>query len=146
MNSDELKERCREVVASLSGEIALPGLSAAVEVIRDRWGVPHIYADNQHDLFFAQGYAHAQDRFWQMEFWRRLGAGRLSELVGPATLPHDRLMRTLGLYRAAQASIAQLSPEVRALGEAYAAGVNAYISAPGRAWPLEFHLLDAPCG
>jgi penicillin amidase len=74
------------------GTLQVGGLQARVEVIRDKYGVPHIYASNNHDLFFAEGYVHAQDRFYQMEFWRRVGAGRLSEISGRArsapTAPH----------------------------------------------------------
>jgi penicillin amidase len=86
----------------VQGEIAVPGLSAPVEVLRDQWGVPHIYAENEHDLFFAQGFVHAQDRLWQMEMNRRIGSGTLSAILGESTLSIDRFMRTLGLRRAAE--------------------------------------------
>ena len=81
-----------------------------------------------------------------MDFMRRAGAGRLAELVGPAALPHDRLMRTLGLYRVAEANLEILPPETRDLFDAYAEGVNAYLADPPRAWPLEFYLLAPPFG
>ena len=81
------------------GEFRLAGLEAPVDVLRDEWGVPHIYAENSHDLFFAQGYVHAQDRFWQMDFWRHIGAGRLSELFGESQLESDRYLRTFGWAR-----------------------------------------------
>ena len=80
-----------------SGTLRVRGLAAPVEVIRDRWGIPHIYAQNPRDLFFAQGYVQAQDRLWQMELFRRTSAGRLSEIFGPPTLGVDRFMRVLGL-------------------------------------------------
>ena len=86
----------------IEGGLDLRGLIAPVEVIRDRWGIPHIYAANQHDLFFTQGYLHAQDRFWQMDFWRHIGAGRLSEMFGASQLDTDRFLRTLGWRRVAQ--------------------------------------------
>src|SRR5688500_16287719 len=79
------------------GRTVVQGLSAPVEVIRDRWGVPHLYAQSEQDLFFAQGYVHAQDRLWQMLFNRAVGSGRLSELFGPGPLPTDRYLLTLGL-------------------------------------------------
>ncbi|MHA1537220.1 MAG: penicillin acylase family protein, partial [Alphaproteobacteria bacterium] len=128
------------------GSIEIAGLAASVEVLRDGDGIVTIRAGGETDAARALGFVHAQDRLWQMDCMRRAGAGRLSELVGPATLPHDRLMRTLGLYRAAEASLEVLAPETRALLEAYAAGVNAYLEHPPRAWPLPFHLLAPPFG
>src|SRR5512142_3047173 len=76
-------------LAKTSGRLRLPGLHARVEVIRDRWGAPHIYAESEADLFFAQGFVHAQDRFFQMDFQRRMVAGRLSEIFGPVTVAAD---------------------------------------------------------
>ncbi len=125
----------------VSGTTAIPGLSAPVEVIRDKWGVPHIYAQNEHDLFFAQGYVHAQDRLWQMEFNRRLGSGTLSAALGEATLDADRFLRTIGLRRAAEADWSVLDDDTRAVLEAYATGVNAYIEIHRNRLPLEFTIL-----
>ena len=124
------------------GSIRAEGLSAPVEVLRDRYGVPHIYARSAEDLFFAQGFVHAQDRFWQMEFWRRISSGRLSELFGKSTLETDKFLRTLGIYRVAQREFGELSPDTRRYLEAYAAGVNAYAlkRRPARLG-LEFALL-----
>ncbi len=123
------------------GTVHVPGLQGPVEVIRDRWGVPHIYADSAEDLFFGQGYVHAQDRLWQMEVQRRVGSGRLSEVLGEATLEIDRFFRVLGLHRAAEAEAEALDDETRRVLEAYAAGVNAYMdSRPGRL-SVEFSLL-----
>ena len=121
------------------GELALPGLHDRVEILRDRWGIPHIYAHDTHDLMFAQGFVHAQDRLWQMEFQRRLVSGRLSELVGEPTIQVDRWLRILGMRRVAEQGVALLNDEVRAYLEDYAAGVNARI-ARGRL-PLEFTIL-----
>jgi len=73
-----------------SGEVNLPGLNAPVEVLRDASGIPHIYAQDEHDLFMAQGYVHAQDRFWQMDFWRHIGAGRLAEMFGESQIETPR--------------------------------------------------------
>lgn len=110
------------------GTLQLPGLQAPAEVYRDSYGVPHIYAANLHDLFLAQGFVHAQDRFWQMEFWRRIGAGRLAEALGPSALDSDRFIRTLGWHRTAAEELERLDPETRAVLEAYAEGVNAYLA------------------
>jgi len=125
------------------GRIVLEGLSAPVEILRDRSGVPHIYARTSNDLFFAEGFVHAQDRFWQMEFWRRISSGRLSELLGKKTLETDKFMRTLGFRQVAAREIRQLTPEARQCLDAYAAGVNAYVlhRAPARLG-LEFTLLQ----
>ncbi|OHD74521.1 MAG: hypothetical protein A2V99_08525 [Spirochaetes bacterium RBG_16_67_19] len=132
----------RQPYPQTRGRIRLQGLTAQVEVLRDRYGVPHIYARSAEDLFFAQGFVHAQDRFWQMEFWRRISSGRLSELFGKSTLETDKFLRTLGLYRVAQREVELLSPDTRRYLEAYAAGVNAYAlkRRPARLG-LEFALL-----
>ena len=125
----------------ISGTLNLPGLSSPVEVIRDRWGVPHIYSDNAHDLFFAQGYVHAQDRLWQMEVNRRTAAGRLSELFGAVALDTDRAVRTFGFYRLGQADWANADDDLRAVIKAYAGGVNAFLGDPAAKMPVEFTLL-----
>ncbi len=123
----------------LQGNLHLEGLRASVEVIRDRWGVPHIYARDVHDLLFAQGFVHAQDRLWQMDFQRRVVAGRLAEVLGPAALPSDRGMRILGLRRVAEAEVDLLNADARGELEAYADGVNACIA--DQPLPVEFTLL-----
>ena len=104
--------------------------------------MPHIYAQTSEDLFFAQGYVHAQDRFWQMEFWRRLGAGRLSELFGEDLLETDKFLRTMGFYEVAKEQYEKYGAETREYLEAYSKGVNAYIlnRRPARLG-LEFFLL-----
>ena len=124
------------------GVITAEGLSSPVEVIRDRYGVPHIYARTAEDLFFAQGYVHAQDRFWQMEFWRRISAGRLSELFGKSTVETDKFMRTMGFHALAQVEYERLPADDKRYFDSYAAGVNAYILSrkPARLG-LEFALL-----
>lgn len=131
----------RRAWPQINGTVQVPGLQAPVTVIRDQWGIPHIYASSLHDLLFAQGYVHAQDRFWQMEFWRRIGSGRLSEILGKSALAQDRFIRTLGWHRAAAQEWEQLDPETRAALEAYAEGVNAYISTHRGRLGLEFTLL-----
>lgn len=124
-----------------NGTLGIDGLEGRVEIVRDQWGVPHIYADLEHDAYFAQGYVHAQDRLWQMEFNRRLAAGRLSEVLGESTINTDRLVRTLGLHRAAERELEALPLEVRAELDAYADGVNAFIASHRNHLPLEFQLL-----
>jgi penicillin amidase len=129
----------RRPLARAQGTLRLPGLQDEVEILRDPWGVPHIYAANLQDLMFAQGYVHAQDRLWQMDFHRRLLAGRLSEILGEVTLPVDRWMRVLGMRRVAEQETGLLNAETLAAFEAYAAGISARI-AQGRL-PVEFTLL-----
>ena len=124
-----------------SGTTALTGLKAPVEIIRDKDGVPHIFAESEEDAAFALGFVHAQDRLWQMEEMRRVGAGRLAEVVGAAALPLDRFTRTIGLERLAEAALATLDPALRIKLEAYAAGVNAFLAQHRGAWPPEFMLL-----
>jgi penicillin amidase len=122
----------RKPFPKTTGTITVSGLTADVNLIRDEWGVPHIYASNTPDLFFGQGYVHAQDRFWQMEFWRHVGEGRISEISGSATIDSDRFIRTMGWHRMAQNTVDYYKandPDYYALLEAYAAGVNAYIEA-----------------
>lgn len=125
----------------VDGQITAAGLTAPVQVIRDTWGVPHIYAENDHDLFFGQGYVHAQDRLWQMDFNRRVGSGRLSEALGAATIDNDRYIRTVGWRRAAQKDWELLDEDTRAVLNAYSEGVNAYIESHRNRLPLEFTIL-----
>lgn len=123
----------------VKGNIEVAGLSAPVEVIRDAWGVPHIYAQNEHDLFFAQGYVHAQDRLWQMELNRHISSGRLSEIVGRVGINTDRLVRSIGLRRSAERAWATLdNEEARAILQAYTDGVNAYLETHRNRLPVEF--------
>ncbi len=127
-----------------AGLVYVQGLRDTVEVYRDAWGIPHIYASNPDDLFFAQGYVHAQDRWWQMEFQRHIGLGRIGELTGYNTgvVGNDLFIRTVGWNRAAQADADFISDETRAVLEAYAAGINAYIGGrEGGDLALEYTLL-----
>lgn len=122
------------------GRLALQGLSAPVEMSRTAEGVLHIKAQTDTDAFFALGVAHAQDRLWQMEFQRRVGAGRLSEVLGKAALDQDRFLRTWGFYRSAEQAYMGLSPYAKSAVDAYVAGINAYLST-NPPLPLEFRLL-----
>lgn len=117
----------RRPFPTTSGEIAIPGLSGPVEVLRDEQGVPHIYADTADDLAMAQGFVHAQDRFFEMDLRRHITAGRLAELVGEAGLDADKVTRTLGWRRVAEAELPLLEPQTRRFLQSYADGVNAYI-------------------
>jgi penicillin amidase len=103
------------------------GLDGPVDVYRDANGIPHIYAETTHDLFLAQGYVHAQDRFWQMDFQRALGHGRLAQIVGDSQVETDAFLRTLGWSRTAEEEFAQMPPEAQDILIAYADGVNAYL-------------------
>ncbi len=133
----------RRSFPTVRGEIQVPGLSAPVEVYRDKDGVPHLYAETSHDLFLAQGYVHAQDRFWQMDFWRHLGSGRLAELFGESQVETDIFLRTLGWARVAEQEVAQLDPVSREILESYAEGVNAYLAErQGPALSLEYAMLS----
>lgn len=125
----------------LDGELWVDGLTEPVIVERDRFGVPHIKATSVTDAVFANGFVHAQDRLWQMELNRRLGAGRLSELLGEEALAADQFIRRLGLRRAAQSDLEALTEKERAFIGAYCAGVNAGVASLGRRLPLEFRLL-----
>jgi penicillin amidase len=126
----------------VTGHIPIAGLSAPVEVLRDADGVPHVRAVNVEDALCALGFLHAQDRLWQMEFQRRIGHGRLAEVLGPAALPNDRLFRTVGFSQNARAMWAAVSPAARARVEAYVRGVNAFLDThAGARLPVEFSLL-----
>jgi penicillin amidase len=103
-----------------SGEVKLSGLDFTVDIYRDSYGIPNIYAQTTHDLFFAQGYVHAQDRFWQMDFWRHIGSGRLSEMFGKSELDTDTFLRTLGWARVAQQELGALPVDELPLLQAYA--------------------------
>jgi penicillin G amidase len=125
-----------------SGEVKLSGVNFPVDIYRDGYGIPNIYAQTTHDLFFAQGYVHAQDRFWQMDFWRHIGSGRLSEMFGKSQLDTDTFLRTLGWARVVQQELNALSPDELALLQAYADGVNAYLADhKGAALSLEYAVL-----
>lgn len=131
----------RTSLPEISGTIRVAGLSGPVEIVRDREGIPHISAKSADDAYFGLGFAHAQDRLFQMDFMRRLGAGRLSEVMGKPTIRIDKLMRTLGLYRLAEETVSRVSPDTRAALEAYAAGVNAFMDSRAGSLPIEFVFL-----
>jgi penicillin amidase len=129
----------RRSLPRTDGRLRVRGPESQIEISRDRWGVPHIRAQTRHDLWFGEGFCHGQDRLWQLELYRRIGAGRLAEIAGRSALRADRLMRTLGVRRASEREGAALEPELRSELEAFCAGVNA--AAADRPLPAEFQLL-----
>ncbi|MCI0415759.1 penicillin acylase family protein [bacterium] len=118
----------RRSFPQIEGQVRLSGLKASVEVIRDKYGVPHIYAQNRDDLYRAQGYIHAQERFWQMDFWRHTGKGRLSELFGKSQLETDQFLRMMGWSRVAEEEVKLLDEVSLSILKAYCEGVNAYLT------------------
>ncbi|HOG08050.1 MAG: penicillin acylase family protein [Syntrophales bacterium] len=135
----------RMAVPGDTGTLEIDGLRSAVEVRFDDYGVPHLFAKNDDDLFFAQGYVAARERLFQMEISRLAGRGELSSLFGEKTLDKDRFLKTIGIHRLARTGYAALSPEARRLTAAYVAGVNACIRDTKRL-PREFILLGAKPG
>ncbi|MCK4815922.1 penicillin acylase family protein, partial [bacterium] len=135
----------RMITSSLpmtEGEIVLQAIHGDVRVYRDGFHIPHIIAQNEHDLFFAQGYVTAQDRLWQMDLWKRTAEGRLSAIFGRTTLSMDSLMLTIGIHRTARRIVPHLSQESQDVFGAYVKGVNAYIQDNNHRLPIEFRLLD----
>ena len=119
-----------------AGIVRIAGIDGEIEVLRDRWGIPHIYASSSHDLFFANGVVHAEDRLFQMEINRRAATGRLSEIFGALTYGVDRFIRHIGIHRVAREEIGLLDAESLSRLRAYVAGVNWVIESRPR--PLEF--------
>src|SRR5688572_2771569 len=143
VQAPSLASLARASLSQLEGTIRVPGLKQDVQVLRDQWGVPHIYAQSTEDLFFAQGYVLAQDRLWQMEMWRREAEGKLAEVLGAGALPRDRQARLLK-YRGPvdDRELTTYHPEARRIMTAYVAGVNAFIAAGLKSGklPVEFVL------
>ncbi len=123
------------------GTVSLDGPAGPIEILRDRNGVPHIFAESRRDAWFAMGFVHAQDRLWQMEMNRRISAGRVAEVVGEAGVGVDRFLRTLSVYHYAELTYTNLDEETRAALDSYAAGVNAYLEERSGLLPLEFLIL-----
>lgn len=132
----------RQSLPDYDADATVAGLSGDVDIVRDADAIPHIFATTRRDGLFGLGYVHAQDRLWQMEFQRRIGHGRLSEIFGAATIAQDRFLRTVGFGRAARRAWDRLPAETKGDVDAYVAGVNAFISNHhGRRLPPEFTLL-----
>jgi penicillin amidase len=136
-----LNELASSALSQIGGELEVPGLKAPVEILRDEWGIPHIYAQNDDDLFMAQGYVMAQDRLWQMEMWRRWHEGRLSEIFGPEAFDYDKRTRQMmfrGPWDASEWT--SYHPDGERIFTAYANGVNAFIEQNRDNLPVEFQL------
>ncbi|MGE5398458.1 MAG: penicillin acylase family protein [Chitinophagales bacterium] len=124
-----------------SGNITIPGLREGVDIYRDDYGVPHIYASNMNDLVYAQGYVQAQDRLWEMDLMRRMAQGRLSEIFGESQVKTDKYFLSIGLYEAARQSYPAYSEQTRSYVDSYVAGINRYMQECGTKLPPEFKLL-----
>ncbi|MHA1444662.1 MAG: penicillin acylase family protein, partial [Candidatus Hodarchaeales archaeon] len=125
----------------IDGQLQLPGLKEQVEIIRDKWGVPHIYANNEYDLFFAQGFVQAQDRFWQLEINRRTANGTLSEVFGEIAIDTDRTARTFGFARLGRIDYENADKEIKEAIQAFTDGINAFLDHPKSKLPVEFTLI-----
>ena len=134
-------DSARTRLAKIEGEIRAPGLDSAVEVRRDRWGVPHIYAKTVHDLFFAQGFVAAQDRLWQIDMWRRIGEGRVAEVLGSQFLERDRFARMLKYRGDMEAEWTSYAPDTKLIATAFVEGLNAYVAQVKDQPPIEYDLI-----
>lgn len=143
---DKIISLAKKAEPQVEGTLSLKGLKDRVTVVRDRWGIPHIYAENIENLLFAQGFVHAQDRLWQMELFRRTVSGTLCEIFGEATLDSDMFIRTMGLRRTAEEEAKQLleskHDRLREIYDPYIRGVNSSIDIQRETLPLEFTLLN----
>jgi penicillin amidase len=137
-----LRYQIRKSFPQTEGIVVVAGLEQPTQVIRDSYGVPRIEAASEHDLMFALGYVHAQDRLWQMDMARRVGEGRLSELFGFETLPFDRMFRVVGLRGIAERIEQNITPDSRNRLQWYADGVNAFIASHKGKYPVEFDMLQ----
>ena len=138
LTPSDLQKALPDVTSTLN----LPGLERPVEVCRDRWGVPHLRAENEHDAFFAQGFVTAQDRLWHMDYDRHRALGRWAEFAGPGALSEDRLMRRFRVERTAGMDMEATSAAARDMLAAYSDGVNAFLAST-RTLPVEYALLQA---
>ena len=138
---ESFESLARTSLSRIDGRQVIAGLRDSVRIVRDRWGVPHIYAANMDDLFFAQGFVQAQDRLWQMDMYRRTWSGELAEILGPSYVAHDRLARLMQ-YRGPwdDREWTSYHPDGKRIFEAFANGVNAFIDQAGDNLPVEFKL------
>jgi penicillin amidase len=127
-------------VPQVSGSVAVAGLTAPVRIVRDTWGVPHIYARSADDLFFAQGLVQAQDRLLQMDLWRRSAQGRLSEVLGPNFIERDAMTRRMQYRGDPDAEWESYGPDTKTIAEAFVRGVNAWVTFARERPPEEFVL------
>ena len=132
----------RAVLPDTSSDLSLQGLEGPVEIIRDRRGIPHIRASTVGDVFFAQGFATAQDRLWHMDYDRRRACGRWAELAGPTALDQDKSMRRFRLEASARADYQTIGGAAREMVDSYARGVNAFIDSADNL-PVEYRIVGA---
>ncbi len=138
--STDLQTRAKSVLAQINGTIKTRGLQKPVNVLRDEWGIAHIYAETQDDLFFAQGFVAAQDRLWQLDIWRRMGEGKLAEILGPTYIERDKFARLLRYRGDMKAEYESYAPDAKQIITAFVRGVNAYIEQTKDRLPIEFQL------
>ena len=141
MNRAEIIKRCRQALPQLNGEVPVSGLTEPVEVIRDHCGTPHIYAQNTRDLFFAQGFIAAQDRLFQIDWWRRIARGETAEVLGAQSIDADRFSRLMRYRGPMDAEWAGYGPDAQVIATAFTDGINAWIDEAADALPIEFQLL-----
>ena len=127
---------------SNSGTVRVKGIKSDVKIYSGDYGVPHIFASSDEDMYFALGYMHAQDRLWQMDLTRRVAEGKLSEIFGNSTIKYDKLFRTIGINRFAYRWYKEISPKSKQILNAYSAGVNEFIANHYNQLPVEFDLLN----
>ncbi|MBY0527534.1 MAG: penicillin acylase family protein [Gemmataceae bacterium] len=139
--SDNLTRRAKALLAPLDGDVVLSALKEPVEVLRDRWGVAHIYAKNADDLFFAQGFVVAQDRLFQIDLWRRVARGETAEIVGKKGLDGDRFARLMKYRGDMEAEWTSYSPDTQRIATQFTKGINACIDQMGKRLPIEFEIL-----
>src|SRR5262249_4151821 len=135
-----MARRATTTLAQTTGKIELEGLIKPVQVLRDPWGVPHIFAQTTDDLFFAQGFVAAQDRLWQMEIWRRTGEGKLAEILGPSALERDKFARLMRYRGDMEAEWKSYAPDAKRIIESVVRGVNAFIETSSDRLPIEFRI------
>src|SRR5437016_5580941 len=138
-NLETLGSQAHAALSQTSGNLKAEGLQQPVTVLRDPWGVAHVYAQNQHDLFFAQGFVAAQDRLFQMELWKRAGQGRLAEVLGPSAAERDRYARLLRYRGDMKAEYSSYAPDAFEILQSFTDGINAYIG-NSRTLPIEFKI------
>src|ERR1700716_2324975 len=122
--------------------VAAPGLRKPVEILRDLWRFPHIYAQTLEDLFFAQGYITAKDRLFQIDLWRRIGTGKLSEAVGPSAIDRDRLARAVRWRGSMEQEWSSYGPDTKRIATAFTSGINTYIRSLNGKRTAEFQIGD----
>ncbi len=136
----DLAQRARAALAQTNGTLKLAGLQKPVKVLRDEWGIAHIYAETQDDLFFAQGFTTAQDRLWQLDLWRRTGEGKLAEILGERAIERDKFARLLRYRGDMKAEWEAYAPDAKPIIEAFVRGINAWIEQTKDNLPIEFQL------